>query len=212
MNVFLCGTRPGPWLCRGRWLSIQSDFHKYWLGLQSRETELPSPGWFDLPPQSYSWPWGLGGHGLSDFSLFIAPFDSGTENADQHGCFFCSYCLFQKLCRRQNSSHSSFQPCHLRAHFPDPFSTWPQKCLGDESLWKDLRVSPASALGMEPCLQKPRVSPVNEWFSGCLGKVCISQVILLNLAVIHLFFPSNLCWQVLSARRNRRYKDGSARF
>lgn len=155
MNIFLCGTLavPGKVALPSEWLSqMLVGTPKSWGRLhQSRLI------WFAILELFLAW--GLGGNGLSDFSLFIAPFNSGTETADQHWCFFCSYCLFQNLCRRQNCSHSSFQPCHPRAHFPDPFSIWPQKCLGDESLWKDLRLSPAPALGMGPCLQKPKSFP-----------------------------------------------------
>lgn len=45
MSLFLYWTRSGPWtMLAGRGLSLQNNFHKWWLGLQSHETALTSPG------------------------------------------------------------------------------------------------------------------------------------------------------------------------
>lgn len=121
MIFFLCWTRPGPWtMLGGGGLSLQNNFHNWWLGLQSHETALTSPGviWLaNLLAPFGKWPGSIWPIRLFPFYSTFQLRHRMLTNTDAVGVFFCFFFLiaFSKICVEgkivpiSHSSHATWE-------------------------------------------------------------------------------------------------------
>lgn len=164
--------------------------------------------WLDSSCHSVSYFWQVAWADMScETSLFIAPFNSDTEDADRHWCFFLFlYCLFQKLVDGKTvpSPHSSHAMWEHISQTPLPITT--KMSAGWHSLKRLRDFFPCPVSGNGTTFAKTKEAPLtDERFNGCFAEFIFHRCFLWNLTVIHSLFPSDLC-------RQGRNKDESTCF